>query len=82
MEIAKGQALVEFNESSPGVKESLVPFLLSNNTFKVLSPQFRAITRIIPVSEGCLSALELQDSRENLFPIRTIFLGINHMGSI
>lgn len=65
-ETAKGQALVEFNESLPGdVKESLVPSLLSNDMSKVSSLKLTAT--MIPMNEDNLSALELQNSRERLF---------------
>lgn len=65
MEIATGQALVEFNEYLPIIKGSLVPSLLSNDVSKVPFPKFKAT--IIPVNEGNPSALELQNSRESPF---------------
>ena len=55
MEVATGQALVELNESLSGVRESLVPPLLSNDMSKVTSPNFRTI--MIPMKEGSPSAL-------------------------
>ena len=73
MEIATGQALVEFNEYLPGVKGSPVPLLLSNDMSKVPSPKFR--TAMIPMNESNPSALELQNPRESLFLSEQCSLG-------